>query len=387
MGFWGKSFVFDDVHCENFDLMVYDFGETDQHATTIGSASTIIEENMPGRMRPIFLGAKRDKKLELTMVFGVNIPRIDEARFLDRYEMDAVANWLTASDSYKYLAIEQDDMRFFRYRCITTSLSVVTYGNLPWALRATFTCDGPYGYMYPAEYEFSVDNTDVGSTVELYNESTIKDYLEPVIQLTNVSGFNMLNPDACTIGKYLKANGTAASSELWFASDYIPVTALTSYIISGQTTPVPSGTVACHCFYNGSKVMIGSTSAYNMTFQTPANTSYVRLSVRATDPEDVMFSKGTSASAFQAYPGGTISIVNNTDDGRTFKFSELPNIGSDTIITIDNMNRIITASNDQNLYPYFNFKFFRLKRGYNSLTLKGTGTVKFICEFPVNIGG
>lgn len=83
--------------------------------------------------------------------------------------------------------------------------------------------------------------------------------------------------------------------------------------------------------------------------------------------------------------GGTVSIVNQSDNNRTFQFTSLP--GSEKEIYIDNKNQIISGSTGLNLYPYFNMKFMRLVHGDNKLSITGNATVKFICEFPVNIGG
>lgn len=88
-----------------------------------------------------------------------------------------------------------------------------------------------------------------------------------------------------------------------------------------------------------------------------------------------------------AMHGGTdVSIQNLSDGNRTFQFAGLPG-GNSLVIYIDNKNQVITDNMDLNLYPYFNMKFMRLVRGDNILKIKGSATVKFICEFPVNIGG
>lgn len=86
------------------------------------------------------------------------------------------------------------------------------------------------------------------------------------------------------------------------------------------------------------------------------------------------------------HSGDTIKITNQSDNGRVFQFSSLPG-GSSLVIYVDNQNQIITNSMDLNLYPNFNMKFMRLVRGDNLLTISGNATVKFLCEFPVNIGG
>ena len=86
------------------------------------------------------------------------------------------------------------------------------------------------------------------------------------------------------------------------------------------------------------------------------------------------------------YGGDGLSIQNLSDNNRTFQFKELPG-GNSLTIYVDNKNQVITDSMDLNLYPYFNMKFMRLVKGDNLLKITGNAEVKFICEFPVNIGG
>lgn len=86
------------------------------------------------------------------------------------------------------------------------------------------------------------------------------------------------------------------------------------------------------------------------------------------------------------YGGDGISIQSLSDNNRTFQFKELPG-GNSLTIYVDNKNQVITDSMDLNLYPYFNMKFMRLVKGDNLLKITGNAEVKFICEFPVNIGG
>ena len=75
-----------------------------------------------------------------------------------------------------------------------------------------------------------------------------------------------------------------------------------------------------------------------------------------------------------------------TDDNREFKFTNLPTPNS-LVVDIDNHNQMITNNANLNIYPNFNNKFMRLLRGDNTLKISGKAQVKFICEFPVNVGG
>lgn len=83
----------------------------------------------------------------------------------------------------------------------------------------------------------------------------------------------------------------------------------------------------------------------------------------------------------------SFSIQNDSDGGRISAFTDIPAGFANAVISIDNQNQIITSSTGDNLYPYFNKKFFRLARGDNRLKITGTGKLKILCSFPVNVGG
>ena len=181
MSFWGKSFTFNGVPCEDFGLMLYDIGEHRNSAGSFASTSTIIEDKTAKRWKPIFYGVKHDNKLEFSLVFGVNPDRIESHHHLDRGELDAIASWLTGHNEYHWLEFDQDDMMGIRYRAMITSLKVVEYGRLPWAFEATVVCDSPYAYQYPRVFEYDVGP---GDTITFYNESCHNGYFYPKIELT-----------------------------------------------------------------------------------------------------------------------------------------------------------------------------------------------------------
>lgn len=86
----------------------------------------------------------------------------------------------------------------------------------------------------------------------------------------------------------------------------------------------------------------------------------------------------------------SLSIVNNSDNGRT---TNIGNIPSSTIVRIDNENGIIQAFNsstnqlkNDNLYTNFNFKFFRLIPKENVLQVNGNGSLTISGRFLHNIG-
>lgn len=267
MAFWGKKFIFNDFPCEEFGLMLYDVGNDQQGEGTFASTVSVVEETVGSRWKPWFYGVKYENKLQMEIVFGVDERRLDKEKYLDRYEIDEIATWLTGHDKYHWLEIEQEDMEYVRYKCIISELSIVSYGNIPWAMKASIECDSPYAYMYPQSFTYDINGTQ---QIEFLNESSHNGYYMPVLDISMSSG-------------------------------------------------------------------------------------------------------------------GTISITNNSDGGRTFMLRDVPASASN--IHVDNDTCVITNNADLNLYPYFNFKFLRLVRGYNSLSVTGNCRLTITCEFPVNAGG
>lgn len=82
----------------------------------------------------------------------------------------------------------------------------------------------------------------------------------------------------------------------------------------------------------------------------------------------------------------SISLKNETDNNNTFTLSGFTNT-SGMVITVDNKNQLISSTVISNMYQYFNYNFFKLLRGENSITITGASSVKIISEVPVDIGG
>lgn len=267
MAFWGSEFIFDGVPCSEMGLMVYQFGSNTQEDVNFKNGE-VIEDRIPGRYDALTYGLVQNQALEYTLVFGANMDSIDANRSIDRYEIEAIATWLTGHNTRKWLTIVQDDMESFRYKCFISELKLITYGDMPWAFSCRVSCDSPFAYSLPEEYVYRV----IGEKdITLFNKSSFHGFYRPKMEI--------------------------------------------------------------------------------------------------------------------AMQGGSSILIQNLSDGdRLFRFTSLP-AGSSLVINIDNKNQVITNNMDLNLYPNFNMKFMRLVRGDNVLKLIGNATVKFICEFPVNIGG
>lgn len=79
--------------------------------------------------------------------------------------------------------------------------------------------------------------------------------------------------------------------------------------------------------------------------------------------------------------GGNFSIINNSDNGRSFTFTEL---AGDEVIYVNNERNEIISNNGINRNNKFNFNWFRIAPTFsNSITINGTGKVEFRIEFPM----
>lgn len=263
MSFYGSSFSFDGISCEEYGLMLYDFNNTGMKASEFTTGMDVIEDRLPQRARSLFYGTGYKDPLEFTLVFGV----ADSSEPIDRQEMEVLASWLTEHDDYKWLTIDQEDMVGIRYRCIMTDLKMLEFAGDKWALSCEVHCDSPFAYTMPEKFSYTVNGT---ADVVLHSRS------------------------------------------------------------SSNRPYYPPTTIAL----NGS---------------------------------------------------GDFSVVNHSDGNYETKFTGVPQTSD--IIDIDSENGIITTSHGLNVYPNFNFKFPRLVRGDNHLTITGKGTIVFVCEFPVNVGG
>lgn len=184
MSYFGRSFVFDGIACETYDLMMYDVGNQDEDIIFKGDMK-IQEETVGDRWKPYFFGTKHGDKLEFDLVFGVSERRIDEGKFLDRWELAEVSAWLIGHDNYKWLYIDQPDANLYGYRCILTDMEVTQYGSVPWAIKVHVICDSSYAYLELKNITYNVSGT---REITVYNESSLNTPYYPVIEYTRTGG-------------------------------------------------------------------------------------------------------------------------------------------------------------------------------------------------------
>ena len=180
MSFYGTSFIFDGVPCEEFGLMLYDLDSHEQEDGTIGSEVEISEDRIWGNYLPLHYGTSENEALELKIVCVV--PEGDKR--LDRFDIARIAGWLK-KPAYRVLKIVQPDMEKYHYKCIFTKISPIKIGLETIGIEATAICDSPYAYLSAMQMTFSCSGS---STVLLHNYSNVNRYYYPEVVITSSGG-------------------------------------------------------------------------------------------------------------------------------------------------------------------------------------------------------
>lgn len=189
MAFHGCHFCFDGIPDFEYGLMIYDVGGSEEDGKF--SSVEIQEDRTTRRYSPLHYGIVQNEPLTFPFTFGADIDAIDKHQHLDRWEMDAIANWLTGHNEYKWLEITQSDMEIIRYKCIITDLKYISYGNIPWAFTCTVTCDSPFAYMHPETMVFNVPD-NINTIIEC--RAAVKYYFPKIIiNMKKGSSFSIIN--------------------------------------------------------------------------------------------------------------------------------------------------------------------------------------------------
>lgn len=159
--------------------MIYDLEGHTQSDVPFGNIAKIVETRTNNRIRPIHFGVNyHSSPLQFKLVFGSLEP-------LDRYEMEAVAFWLTGHQDYQWLSIDQPDLEGVQFRCLITQLTPISVGWIPYAFEATVVCDCPYAYGFPFSEQYTVN----GTINRLFrNDSPIREYIKPKLEYTSSYG-------------------------------------------------------------------------------------------------------------------------------------------------------------------------------------------------------
>ena len=112
MAFYGSSFIYDGISSEQYGLVLASFDGNKQSEGNIGGELTIHEDRINRRSTGLHYGTTANTPLSFPVVFTV----CEDNKYLDRFDVAAVAGWLTGHQQYKTLTICQPDFDGIFYR-------------------------------------------------------------------------------------------------------------------------------------------------------------------------------------------------------------------------------------------------------------------------------
>lgn len=177
MAFWGKSFIFNGISSENYDLRILDFDIANPVVSPSGGDVSIKEEWLYRRETPYFYGRFYETSLEFDFTVG-SFSAIDGAT------RNAIQTWLLGKNTYLPLRIVQDDISDITYNVIFTRAPNSYVGNVNYALTLHAKCDRPWGLYYPPVFTKIYPGGLMSDSFTYLNKSTYSGYNKPTISFT-----------------------------------------------------------------------------------------------------------------------------------------------------------------------------------------------------------
>ena len=197
MAFYADTFVFDNVDCSTYDLILLDVHQSTENSSHFASGPTISEDYVNRQWKPYFYGVSRPEKLTFQMSVGLNACRMGAGTHLTRTEIANIMKWLTSPNTYREMYIEQPDMvvqvspsetrPLYHYKCMITDVELQFIDDKPWGFTFTVTCDSPYAYVSGSYTTTMGVNTSISITNT--NTSVLEQLTYPkfTISYTNVT--------------------------------------------------------------------------------------------------------------------------------------------------------------------------------------------------------
>lgn len=172
MAFYARTFIFDGIPSEFYDLYIGEFGGTGDSTSDGSNDVELLTEKLFRRPSPLFFGAEQDPVLDFSLSAYFQ-------RELSAQEYSGVSKWLFGQQKYKVLRICQEDMQQVYFNAFLTAPSIRRIGNMIQGFEAKVICDAPWGWRDSKTYPYVFSDDSVYATTKLFNESTNSFYTYP----------------------------------------------------------------------------------------------------------------------------------------------------------------------------------------------------------------
>ena len=172
MPFYGKSFIFDGVPSEFYNLYLGQVAGEGESITS-GSDVSLLTQKIYRRPAPYLYGVEQTPVLQFPLSAYVpgELPAPDYSK---------VAGWLFGQKNYKVLRICQEDMQDTYFNVFFTIPEIMRVGNIIRAFTASVICDSVWGYREPKTHTLNgYTGVTMNDTFEIFNESANVAYTYP----------------------------------------------------------------------------------------------------------------------------------------------------------------------------------------------------------------
>jgi len=177
MSFIAKSFIFNDVPSENYDLRVFNFERGGLGSSVAGGDIEIISKEMYRRPIPYFYGVQQKPVLRFPLTFG-------SYNAMDATTRGLIQQKLFGQTSYNKLQLVQCDMDNVYFNVFLTNPKNAYIGNLNYAFSCEVVCDSPWAWGFEKTYTKSYPGGGIASdSFTFYNGSANNEYLYPTLEI------------------------------------------------------------------------------------------------------------------------------------------------------------------------------------------------------------
>lgn len=181
MTFYARSFSYDGVPSEQFDLLISEIDGSAVDSTMGSSSMDILNQKIFRRSTPYLYGMTPSQNLSFDI--SANTQSGDE---IDAQAFQLIQAWLFSSRTYKKLLIMQEDMMDGVYfNCIFNNPKINRVGNKIVGFTATVECNAPFALNFAKTTTYTYSVPTVDNSVIFYNSSDDKGaYLYPTCTIT-----------------------------------------------------------------------------------------------------------------------------------------------------------------------------------------------------------
>ena len=175
--FTAKSFVFNGVNSEDFDVIIA-WIDSDVDVSTNGLNREIIKStNNKRKIKDNIYGTETTE----TIIFSLSLVKIDGSE-IERPESIRINQWLTSSPLPQLLKFNDNDSYMLHYYAVCTQINDIVIGGRLVGKELRLETNSPYAFMNKIEKNFDVTDTQI---FYLNNTSDTYDgYFYPTISIS-----------------------------------------------------------------------------------------------------------------------------------------------------------------------------------------------------------